>query len=262
LVRPTVDFGGDRAQDRPVRARLLLAIAVLLTLVGLAPARPAAAFACGDADQRVQFVCTTYTAMAGREASTADLDYWVPKLPAQRTFFVATVARSGEGRRLVTQVYYSRFYETAPTESALVYWSGEMLKPNALRRLEAALLADNSLSAEDFVERSFDAQLGREPAGAELTYWAGRVTAEGKNKVAALISNTLEARRARVGGVYINDLGFLPDEASRAYWAERLRTGTSYLDVRIAIRSSPDAYPDARTCTGAAAPQPFDVCSL
>jgi hypothetical protein len=247
-----------------LRRRVRLAMAVIaaaVTLAGLGPARPAAAFACGEVDVRVQFVCNTYSAVAGRSASTADLDYWVPKMPAQRTFFVATVARSGEGRHLTVERYYSRFFETGPSPADHAFWDPLVTQPNGLRKLEAALLADRP-DTQEFVTQAFSSQLNREPTVGELEYWGDRADATSKNKVAAELSNVLEVRRARVRGLYLNDLGYAPDEASRAYWAERLRTGTSYLDVRIGIRSSADAYPGNRSCVDAAAPQVEDLCAV
>src|SRR5688500_14015262 len=123
----------------PIRRRrsrvALVVVAALTTLVGLGPVRPAGAFTCGEVDQRTQFVCNTYHAVAGRAPSSADLDYWVPKMPAQRTFFVATVAKSTEGRRLVVERYYSRFFETGPSEADHQYWAPRVNQASALRQL-------------------------------------------------------------------------------------------------------------------------------
>jgi len=244
-------------------ARVVLAVVTgVVALCGVTPAAPAGAAPadCGLADVEVQFICATYTAVAGRTASEADVAYWEPKLPASRTFFVATVARSSEGRHLVVDRYYSRFYEAGPTPADHQFWGPLVTEPNGLRKLEAALLANQDRTVDSFVTNAFSSQLAREPSESELEYWTERADATTRNKVAAELSNTLEVRRARVGGAYLNDLGYAPAEASRAYWAERLRTGTSYLDVRIALRASPDAYASPRTCPAAAAPQVVALC--
>lgn len=245
-----------------MRARPILLLALLATVIGLAPSQPAAAFTCGEVDGRTRFVCATFVGFAGRQPTEADLDYWVPLMPAKRTFFAATVARSTEGRRLVVERYYNRFFETIATEADLQYWAPRVTQPNALRQLEAALLSDGSLSAEDFLDHAYGAQLGREPDAGEVAYWGDRIETVGQTKVAGEISNTLEARRARVRGIYINDLQYEPDEAGRAYWAQRLATGTSYFDVRLAIRSSVDAYPEVLGCTATAAPQFAFNCAV
>jgi hypothetical protein len=244
---------------RRVARIVLVAVAGVVALGGVTPAGAAPAD-CGVADVEVQFVCATYEAVAGRTASTADVAYWEPRLPAQRTFFVATVARSSEGRRLVVTRYFSRFYEVTPNEADHQFWDPLVTQPNGLRKLEAALLANQE--GEGFVGIAFQAQIGRQPSDAEREYWGQRAEDTSRTKVAAELSNTLEVRRARVRGAYLNDLGYAPSSASREYWAERLRTGTSYLDFRIALRSGPDSYANPRSCYQAAAPQVAENCAF
>jgi len=235
----------------PTRRRVarvaLVAVAGVVALCGVTPAVPAGAAPadCGVADVEVQFVCATYEAVAGRVASVADVAYWEPKMPAQRTFFVATVARSGEGRALVVTRYFSRFYETTPNGADHQFWDPLVTQPNGLRKLEAALLANQDRTIESFLVNNFHTQMGRNLSEAEMTYWSERTESTSRTKVAAELSNTLEVRRARVRGAY-----------------GRLGTGTSYLDFRIALRSGPDAYANPRDCFAAAAPQVFDNCTI
>lgn len=64
--------------------------------------------------------------------------------------------------------------------------------------------------------------------------------------MAAALIGTPEVRDLRVRWAYQNELGHLghlPDEAGWDDWAERLRTGTSFLDLRIALKTA--GYPDS-----------------
>ncbi|HEV7719911.1 MAG TPA: DUF4214 domain-containing protein, partial [Iamia sp.] len=174
----------------------------------------------------------------------------------------ATLAKSTEARRYTVLIYFQRFAERTPSEADRQYWAPMVTEPNGLRKLEAALLAGNEGTNTEWVQIAYAAQLHREAGPGEVTYWSDRIDATTRNKVAAELSNTLEVRRARVTGVYNNDLGAEPDEPGRAYWAERLRTGTIYLDVRISLRASPAAYANPSSCPAAAAPIPSYFCAM
>jgi hypothetical protein len=251
------------ARPRSVAVAALVAgLAVAVLGPGAAPAGAGGPDLC-EASAAHTFVCATYEGFVSREPVTAELQYWAPRMPAQRTVFVATLAKSTESRRHTVRSYYLRFGDYLPTEPDLQYWAPQVTVTNGLRKLEAALLAGNDVATtDDFVEVAYSTQLFRSPEPAELTYWSDRADATTRNKVAAELSNTLEVRRARVTGVYNNDLGIEPDEPGRVYWAEKLRTGTLYLDVRISFRSSPAAYANPSPCSAAAAPVPSYYCAM
>ncbi|HMJ79228.1 MAG TPA: hypothetical protein VK507_24800 [Iamia sp.] len=255
---------------RPARPRLQMmavaALAAVLAVLSLAPGgAPAGAGDNGPCDvpgpAEQTYVCDSYYGLVSRPPSAAELEYWAGRVPAQRTLFISTLAKSAEGRRYTVLSYYQRFVDGSPSDADIVYWSPLVTAPNGLRKLEAALLASIDLSTEAWVEFAYSIQLFRTPGPFELAYWSDRADATTRNKVAAELSNTLEVRRARVTGVYNNDLGVDPDEPGRAYWAERLRTGTLYLDVRIALRSTTTAYANPSPCSAAAAPVPTYYCA-
>jgi len=249
---------------RRARQTAVAALVAVLAVLALAPGAPAGA---GDEDlcntsPAHLYVCATYEGFLSRSPGAAELAYWAPKMPAQRSFFVSTLARATEARRFTVRIYYQRFADVNPSEAGLQYWAPLVTEPNGLRKLEAALLASNEATTDEWVQIAYFAQLRRDAGPAEVAYWSDRADATTRNKVAAELSNTLEVRRARVTGVYNNDLGSEPDEPGRVYWAEQLRTGTIYLDVRIAFRASAAAYANPSGCPAAAAPVPSYFCGM
>jgi hypothetical protein len=248
-------------------SRFAAALALVLlgltasTGIGAAPAGAGVPTVCAEPDEATAFVCRAYESFARREVSTAEAEYWAPQLPARRTSFIATLARSVEAREETVTAYYEQFDVAPPGPIALDYWVGEVLKPNGLRRLEAALSASIPATATEWVAFMYDQYLARGPGANERSYWTGRVAARGRNLTAADIEYSREARLLRVQWTYVNELQYSPVTASREYWAERLRTGTSWLDLRIALRSSPDGYLDSNGSCAPSAPRAGPSCS-
>jgi hypothetical protein len=227
---------------RPLRR---LAVAVALALAGLvaplvvasAPASAGAPDLCQN-DDVYRHVCEGYRAYARRNPTTDELEYWALQSPFPRTTFNSVLGKSLESRRATVRAYYDYFGGYAPDPASLTYWQGEVLKLNGLRRLEAALLGGYVGMIDGFLDTAFPAEIGRDATQAERDYWGTRAVATSRTKVAAELSATLEARRAKVRYAYDHELDAVPDPAGHAYWAERLRTGTSYLELRIALRHS------------------------
>ncbi|HMJ79226.1 MAG TPA: hypothetical protein VK507_24790 [Iamia sp.] len=252
------------AASRARRTAIGVVAAAVLGVLALAPGAPVGAGdqALCEESAAATYVCATYEGFLSRSPGAAELAYWAPRMPAQRSFFVSTLARATEARRFTVRIYYQRFLDASPSEAALQYWAPLVTEPNGLRKLEATLLSSNEATTDEWVQIAYFAQLRRDAGPAEVTYWSDRADATTRNKVAAELSNTPEVRRARVTGVYNNDLGTEPDEPGRVYWAERLRTGTIYLDVRIAFRASAAAYANPSGCPAAAAPIPSYFCAM
>jgi hypothetical protein len=245
----------------PLHRAALVALAVTLGLTAIGALGPAAGPAgagspdfCDTTANRT-FVCDSYVSFFRREPTTGEVDHWAARVPAQKAFFLASLGKAAESKRRTIEAYYSYFAGSEVDEASLAYWEGEVLKTHGLRRLEAALLASvMGVTTDDFVELAYDRLLAHQPTNEELTYWGTRVSQVGKNLVAADIAYTIEARRTRVRWAYSNELGYVPDDAGRDYWAERLRTGTSYLEMRIGLKGAPDGYPDGSRFCSAPAP--------
>lgn len=235
-------------------------LAALLLVVG-APlvGPPAGAATCADGEAAA-FVCRAHASFARREATSEEIEQWAPQLPARRTSFVAAVARGEESRHQTVIAYHQRFGGTTPGPSAHAYWDAEIVTPTGLRRLEAALLANRSTTDAAMVETAYELDLGRAPGSGERAYWLDRIARIGRNRVASDIAFSPEARRTRVVAAFENELLYTPSAESRDYWAERLRTGTSYLDLRIALRSTPDGYRASGDLCAPPAPQTTRVC--
>ncbi|HEX7135844.1 MAG TPA: hypothetical protein VF228_24915 [Iamia sp.] len=248
---------------RRTLAALAVATAGLAATAGLGttPAGAGVSEACEEPDEATDFVCRAYESFPRRGATTAEVEYWAPQMPARRTFFIATLARSLESREETVVAYYGQFLDgEAPSEADIDYWVGEVLKPNGLRRLEATLSSVLGGTVPDWVQAMYAQYLDREAEPAELTYWTGRVATRGRNLTAADIAYTPEARGLRVHWTFANELQYLPDNVSRDYWAERLRTGTSWLDMRIALRSSADGYAQSTGLCSPSAPRTGPYC--
>ena len=183
-------------------------------------------------------VCGGYRGFARRNPTTDELEYWALKNPFPRTQFNSVLGHSLGSRRSTIRGYYDYFADSEPDPAGLTYWEGQVLEVNGLRRLAAALLANKPGTIDGFLSRTFGSELGREPTVEEQTYWGTRTVTTTRTKVAAEVSATTEARRAKVTWTYKHELGYLPDTGSRDYWAERLRTGTSYLEMRIVLKYS------------------------
>lgn len=251
-----------RRRRRPALAGLVLTLALsAVGALGAAPAGAGAPEQCTASDPRT-FVCDSYVSFVRRTPTPAEVEYWAPSVPAKKTFFLASLGRSAESRRVMIEAYYEYFAEVVPFEEEVDYWEGEVLKPNGFRRLEAALLAGVTQSVSSFVANSYSVLIGRVPTAGETTYWTGQVDVKGRNLVAADIAYSSEARRARVYYAFQNELGYAPDEASWAYWAERVKTGTSYLDLRIGLKAAPDGYPEGSGVCSAPAPVLRPGCIL
>lgn len=234
-----------RAHSSPrSRTRRLLA-APALALIGLiaplvvstAPAGAGAPDLCEN-NATYRYVCSSYQAYARRLPATDELEYWALQSPFPRSTFNSALGKSLESRRVTIRAYYDYFSGHEPDPASLTYWEGEVLKVNGLRRLEAALLGSYVGMIDGFLDTAFPAEIGRDPSSAERDYWGTRTAAVGRTQVAAELSATLEGRRAKVRYAYIQELGVVPDPGGHTYWAERLRTGLSYLELRIALRSS------------------------
>lgn len=233
------------ANPRPARPtpRRLLAV-VALVLVGLAaplagppPAGAGAPDLCTN-DATYAYVCNSYRAYVRRNPSTDELEYWALQSPFPRSTFNATLGRSLESRRTTVRAYYDFFGDFEPDPASLAYWEVEITQPTGLRRLEAALLGSYVGMIDGFLDRAFAATLGRDATSDERDYWGTRVVATSRTRVAAELSNTTESRRAKVRFAFRWELGVEPDPGGHTYWAERMRTGLSYLELRIALRRS------------------------
>lgn len=245
-MAPTVRPSPRGLPRTPRLARSFAALAlVLASLASLAVSSPAgAADTCADLeDDRAYFVCQSYRSFVDRTPAPAETDYWEGQLPARKTVMLAALARSIESLDLVIAAYYDTYGQAPVDPASLAYWRGEVLKPNGFRRLEAGLLGSYVGMIDGFLSKAFGTVLGRSPSEAESTYWGSRVVATSRTLVAADLIYTLEARRKTVVWTYYNEQLVDVDTASRDYWAERLRTGLSYLDLRIALKTS--VYPDS-----------------
>lgn len=232
---------------RSALAALALAALAVGSGLGTPPAGAALPPQCEGGDARL-FVCRSYSSFVERTPSQAEVDYWAPLLPAKTSFFLATLGRSMESRAVIIEEAYLDYVDRYAGDGEVAYWQGEILEPDGFRRLQAALYNEIDLSPydptpEDLVDFAFYDFIGREPSTAELDYWADVAEAKGAGRMADLLAGTQESRRTRVRFTYLNEAGYSPDDASRDYWAERLRTGTSYLDFRIAIKAS--EYPES-----------------
>jgi hypothetical protein len=237
-----------RSPRRSLSALTLTASALGAALgLGAAPAGAVVPPQCLGSEARF-FVCGAYDSFADRTPSQGEVDYWVPKLPAKKSLFISTLGRSLESRALIVEQAYWNYADRLVSDLESSYWEGEILKPDGFRRLQAALYNEVEATPEDLVDWAYHGVVGREATDAERTYWAGVAEAKGAGRMADLLAGTEEVRRTRVRYTYVNELGYFPDNASRDYWAEKLRTGTPYLDVRIAIVAG--GYPEAATgCT-------------
>ncbi len=233
-------------------AGLVLASLAGSTGLGSTPAGAGAPSFCDESQAR-QFICRTYLGFFRRNLTQAELDYWAPQMPHRKTFMIATVGRAPESRRRTIERYYDHFADRMPGQGETAYWEGEVLEANGLRRLEAALLGEFPGTPSEFVQWAFLTVLGRSSGGPEQVFWEGYAEAKGYNVTAAALAFTPEARRSRAFWAIYNQFEYEPDDASRDYWAERLRTGLSYLDLRISLWTA--SYPQIQgTCMTLAPP--------
>lgn len=246
--------------DHGRRLRAVLGIVALGAIASVVSDVPPVGAATCDDGEAAAFVCRAHASFARRPATSAEIDLWVPQLPARRTSFIATVARGAESRHETVIAYFDRFAGLVPTAADHGYWDDESLTPTGLRRLEAALLANDGTSDVEMVDIAYDLYLDRAPSDGDRAYWVDRIGQTGRNRVAADIAHSPEARRLRVVAAFQNELLRTPDANSRDYWAERLRTGTSYLDLRIALRSTPDGYRRSGAACAPSAPQTDRIC--
>jgi hypothetical protein len=246
-----------RTAPTPPRRRTIAAIAlaaaslVASTGLGAAPAGAGAPPYC-DENDITYFVCESYMSFARRTPTEPETDYWAGQLPARKTVFLSTLGKSLESRRRMIEAYYANIADREPGETEMAYWQGEVLKLNGFRRLEAALFNEHDGTPEDLVALAYIRLLGREPGEAEGLYWETRAEADGAGAMAAAMAGTPEARTTRVHWTYQNEMDFFPDVASRDYWAGRLKTGTSYLELRIALKIA--AYPESTGICSSPAP--------
>jgi hypothetical protein len=225
--------------------------------LGASPAGAGDASFCEETEATA-FVCGSYLSFFRRNPSESETDYWAAQLPAKTTVFVSTLGKSAESRRRMIGEYYHLFADRDAGDLEGVYWEGEVLKPNGFRRLEAALYNELDIPAADLVDWAFYGLVGRDPSMAEVTYWGDRAEATTYGQMATALGGTPEARNARVRWTYRNELGYFPSTANRDYWANRLKTGTSYLELRIALKAGD--YPESSETCSAPAPVPFDWC--
>lgn len=223
---------------RPLIATAIAAvIAVVLPLVA-AHGPVGAAGECADlSEAEPRFVCLSYQSFLHRTPAIVEEDYWVGQLPARKTVMLAALARSQESRDLVIAEYYEVYGGWSVDAGSLAYWRGEVLRPNGLRRLQAGLLGSYTGMIDGFLDKAFATVLGRAATASERDYWGARVVATSRTLVAADLIYTLEARRRTVVWTYYNELGWDVDATSRDYWAGRLRSGLSYLDLRVALKT-------------------------
>ncbi|QYG94073.1 hypothetical protein HC251_17600 [Iamia sp. SCSIO 61187] len=245
--------------------RWTAALCVVLTVsallgTGTGPSAAAAEPEACAASDAAAFVCRAHASFARRPATTAEVDTWAPQLPARRTSFVAGLARGVESRDATVLAYYERFGGFTPTAGDLAYWREQILLVNGLRRLEAALLANSPTTDAELVDAAYALLLGRTPSDPDRRYWTTRISQSTRNRVVAQIGGSIEGRRVRVRWAYHNEILVTVDVASRDYWAERLRTGTSYLDLRIALHASPDGYRASGAACASPVPQVGPAC--
>lgn len=241
-----------RSVVRPLIATAIAAaIAVVLPLVAMRPA--GAAVDCGGiSETKAKFVCNSYASFLDRTPSIVEEEYWVAQLPARKTVMLAALARSNESLDRVIGAYYLTYGGYPVDPGSLAYWRGEVLKPNGFRRLQAGLLGSYVGMIDGFLDKAFGTVLGRDATPSERDYWGTRVVATSRTLVAADLIYTLEARRKTVTWAYYNELYVDVDAGSRDYWAGRLRSGFSYLDLRIALKSA--GYPSGSGACSALTP--------
>lgn len=233
--------------SRPLPIPRRLALAAVALLAGLAPAlawsSPASAEECADlGDTEERFVCYSYQSFVRRFPTFDELTYWEVRMPARRTVFLATLGKSEASRREIIEASYDVYSDHAPSAAEVAYWLPEVLKPNGYRRLQAGLLGAYVGTLDGYLDTIFHTLLNRSPNNAERDYWGTRAQQTSKTLTAADLIYTLESRRKVVVWSYYNEMFVDVDSASRDYWAERLRTGTSYLEMRIQLKTSD--YPD------------------
>lgn len=241
--------------------RALAALVGLAVLVGVAPAPGGAAEAACTPGPERRYVCAVHRAFLRVDPSEGDLATWAPRMPAERAQMTFIFALAPESRRAMVTAYYGHFAGYAPDPAGLEYWQGQVYQPNALRRLEAALLAAGGSSVDAYLDRAFATLLGRTPTATERSYWGARTAGSTRNRVAAELAGTGEARRARVVWAYRNDLGYSPDAAGREYWAERIRTGLTFWHLRVQLLGSSSGYASAVGSCGSPAPIIGPACT-
>lgn len=250
-----------RPFSHPRRALVGLALVAAglaaVTGLGSSPVGAGTPPYCED-DDLTLYICRSYYGFARRTPTEAEVDYWVPQMSTRRTVFIAVLGKSLESRRRTIEMYYDLFADRDAGAPEKAYWEGEVLGPNGLRRLEAALLAEFPGPPADLVGWAYQAMLDREPGMEETLYWEERAEAGGYGAMAAALAGTPEVRNTRVHWAYVNELGHVPDPASRDYWANRLRTGTSYLELRIALKAA--GYPNSSGVCSTPAPYPVAFC--
>lgn len=235
-----------------------IALAALLAPLVVASAPAAAGGHPCNTSTLHGYVCSGYSAYARRTPTAAELGYWVNQHPFSPHAFNLIVGHGPESLHRTIRAYYDAFANQEPSAADLDYWDDEILKPNGLRRLEAGLLGSYTGMIDGFLDQVFHTELGRAATQAERDYWGTRTVQTSRTMVAADVGFTLEARRAKVVYAFFTEHAMTPSAATRDLWAERLRTGLSYLDLRIALRLQ------APFATGwcSPAPRPGQGCPL
>lgn len=227
-------------------------VALLLGLLGWAA--PAGADGRGEGDvagssrapayctgEAAEFVCGTYQGFVRRDPGPGEVAYWAPRMPADKGLFVATLGRSVETRTTSIDWYYSDFGKYSVPDAAIDYWLPVVQTHHGFRSLQVQLLAARSGDVERHVYRLYDLMLDREPSIVEQDFWVQRISETSRATAGAQLANSLEARRQMVTWAYDEELGRSAYPADLDYWAERLRTDLSFLELRIHLKAL--AYP-------------------
>lgn len=234
---------------------IVLAVSLLLSVLALGPARPAAGTT-ATADQT--YTDATFALFLERPPTDGERSRWVPTVAlGHRSALTAALAASDEwaGSR-VEQLYRSVLGR--PSDAAgRAHWVARIAEGHTLEAIAAFLYGSDEYYAAagstpaGFVDRLYTGILGRPADDAGRRFWVERMAAgTPRSHVAGGFYASIESRSDRVTTLFHDILDRAPDRAGHDYWVGQVqRLG----DVSLAafLAASDEQY---RRTTGAAPP--------
>jgi hypothetical protein len=192
-----------------------------------------------------ELIAATYRDFLKRAAGEQEINYWAARLRTDLTMtrYLRMLVTSDEWLGTTVDALYKDTLGRSGDGSGRSFWI------NRLRTVSVPVVAAQFYGSAEYVGRFPDGRawagqlyqqlLGRQAGGAELDYWAGRLSQRTHPAVALEIFQTPESRSRRVADLYRVLLGREPDPGGLQFWSERiLRSGDLLLAVDLA--SSPE----------------------
>lgn len=235
---------------------IVLAVSLLLSVLALGPAHPAAGTTATTADQT--YTDATFALFLGRTATDDERSRWVPTVAlGHRRALTQALAASDEWAGSRVEQLYRSVLGRPSDAGGRAHWVARIAEGHTLEAIAAFLYGSDEYYAASgstpggFVDRVYEGILGRSADDDGRRFWVDQL-AQGtpRAQVAAGFYASIESRSDRVTTLFHDILDRAPDRAGHDYWVEQVqRLG----DVSLAafLAASDEQY---RRTTGAEPP--------